>query len=89
MKINLGARVLLINSSTNLSKDGTKEYYNVAVEQNGQAGTLSCTDEVYKFLQSQENHCRFKFLDLHMVYDDQYRYLRVENATISKNQNMD
>lgn len=55
-------------------KDG-KKFYQMSIDQDGEAGTLPITEEVYK-----SNSATFKKyspVSLTLEYNDQYKYLRV------------
>ena len=47
MRTQVQLKALVAGKSSKRSQDGTKEYYNVAIVQEGEAGSVSCTQDVF------------------------------------------
>ncbi len=71
MTITANARVLVISKNETPSRDGKTTYYNLAVMQNGQAGNISCTEEVY------DRAVEMKETEINLTYNDEYKSLRI------------
>lgn len=73
MQILSNARMKVIAKNQRTGNDG-KEYYNLAVLVEGQAGNISCTEEAFKGA--------FPDMDNNVVlaYNDQYKSLRIMSA---------
>lgn len=70
MKLGAVGVVTVLNLKEEKMNDGTK-YYKMAVEQDGEAGSISCTEDVYKSPVE-----KYKEYELHVLYDDKYGRLR-------------
>ena len=55
-------------------KDG-KKFYQLSIDQDGEAGTLPITEEVYK--NNSPTFKKYSPVTLTVEYNDQYKYLRV------------
>lgn len=71
MVITSNANVLVISRNETPSRDGKSTYYNLAVMQNGQAGNISCTEEVY------DRAVEMKETEVSLTYNDEYKSLRI------------
>ncbi len=71
MTITANAKVLVISKNETPSRDGKTTYYNLAVMQNGQAGNISCTEEVY------DRAVEMKETEINLTYNDEYKSLRI------------
>ncbi len=74
MTITANAKVLVISKNKTPSRDGKTTYYNLAVMQNGQAGNISCTEEVY------DRVAEMKETEINLTYNDEYKSLRITGA---------
>ncbi len=71
MTITANAKVLVISKNETPSRDGKDTYYNLAIMQNGQAGNVSCTDEVYELA------VEMKETEVNLTYNDEYKRIRI------------
>ena len=72
MTLTFNAKMLVISKNENESRDGKSMYYNLAVVQNGQAGNISCTKEVYDLINE-----LMREVELQLTYNDEYKSLRI------------
>lgn len=72
MTLTVNAKMLVISKNENESRDGKSMYYNLAVVQDGQAGNISCTKEVYDLIIE-----LMKEVELQLTYNDEYKSLRI------------
>lgn len=78
MKAVLQAKFLVVGKAANDSKDGEKTYYKLAVGQGGEAGSISCTEDVYNTVQEMQHYV------FGLEYNDQYKTLRIVGMQIPK-----
>lgn len=72
MRVKSLLKAYCVGKNEKKSLDGKSTYYNCGVSQDGEAGTLSCTEEVYGVL---ENFKEYEFV---VEYSDgQYKNLRI------------
>lgn len=74
MKTKMVMSAIALSMKETDGKDG-KKFYQLSIDQDGEAGTLPITEEVYK-----NNSATFKKyspVSLTLEYNDQYKYLRV------------
>lgn len=71
MKVVSQAKFLVVGKSANESKDGQKTYYKLAVAQGGEAGSVSCTEDVYNIAQEMQQYV------FGLEFNDQYKTLRI------------
>lgn len=76
MRIKMLFSGTLINAKSEKSRDGKNTYYKVSLDQEGEAGSLSCTEDVYDLFQNGGLE-RFTNCSFNAVFDDQYKNLRV------------
>ena len=74
MKFGSQGIAIVLGTKEETMKDGGK-YYKMAIEQDGEAGSISCTEEVFKT--SVE---KYKEYLLHVIYDDKYGRMRCINV---------
>lgn len=69
-------QAICVGKKEESSQDGKTKYFSVAIVQNGEAGKLSCTEEVHDKVQAMQPY------DFTCVYrDGQYKGLRITHAT--------
>ncbi len=78
MTLTFNAKMLVISKNENQSRDGKSMYYNLAVVQDGQAGNISCTKEVYESILE-----LMKEAELLLTYNDEYKSLRITGISMS------
>lgn len=77
MVVEMKMKALCVGKKEETSQDGKTKYYSVAIVQNGEAGKLSCTEDVYNQVAEMTPY------DFTCVYrDGQYKGLRVTHAGI-------
>ena len=76
MRIKMCFNGTLINAKSEKSRDGKNIYYKVSLDQSGEAGSLSCTEDVYSLFENGGLE-RFSECSFDAVFDDQYKNLRV------------
>lgn len=75
MNLEMKFSAMCVGKKVSKSHDGKNEYYNVSVAKNGEAGTLSCTLDVFNQVEEYQPH------DFTALYrDGQYTGLRVTHA---------
>lgn len=74
MVINVKFKSIFVSTKSNLSKDGSKTYYSIGLENNGSVGMVNCSSEVF-----QEMVNRSKFTEVIFVgeYNDVYKSFRI------------
>lgn len=70
MKFGTSGIATVLNLKENVMNDGRK-FYKMAIEQDGEAGSISCTEEVFK-----TSIEKYKEYALHVIYDDKYSNLK-------------
>lgn len=70
--------MVVISKNEKESRDGQTKYYNLAVVQDGQAGNISCTKEVYESVTE-----LMKEEELQLTYNDEYKSLRITGISLS------
>ncbi len=78
MTLTFNAKMLVISKNENESRDGKSMYYNLAVVQDGQAGNISCTKEVYESIPE-----LMKEAELLLTYNDEYKSLRITGISMA------
>lgn len=74
MKFGSQGIAIVLGLKEETMKDGGK-YYKMAVEQDGEAGSISCSEDVFKTPVE-----KYKEYLLHVVYDDKYCRMRCINV---------
>lgn len=78
MKLSFNLSCIGLSMKENDGKDG-KKFYQISIDQEGEAGVLPMTDEVYKMHSA--TFKKFSPVTLKCEYNDQYKYLRVTGLT--------
>ncbi len=78
MTLTANAKMMVISKNERESRDGKTKYYNLAVVQDGQAGNISCTGEVYDLANE-----LMKEADLLLTYNDEYKSLRITGINLA------
>lgn len=73
MQILSNARLKVVARNQRTGNDG-KNYFNLAVLVEGQAGNISCTEEAYK------GACPDMDNDVVLAFNDQYKSIRIMSA---------
>lgn len=76
MKLRTKFKGTVINKKEEQSKDGSKVYYKMSIDQEGEAGTVSITQEVYEKVE------KFKEFEMLGEYNDMYKSFRVLDAVL-------
>lgn len=74
MKIKFQLSAIGLSMKATEGKDG-KQFYQVSIDQEGEAGSLPITDEVYKTHSA--TFKKYSPVTLTCEYNDQYKYCRV------------
>lgn len=74
MKLKSSFSCIGLSMKENEGKDG-KKFYQMSIDQDGEAGSLPITDEVYKAYSA--TFKKYSPVTLTVEYNDQYKYLRV------------
>lgn len=48
MRLSTTFKALVINTKEEKSKDGSTTYFKISLDQEGEAGTLNCTEDVFR-----------------------------------------
>ncbi len=78
MTLTANAKMIVISKNEKESRDGQTKFYNLAVVQDGQAGNISCTKEVYESMVE-----LMKETELLLTYNDEYKSLRITGISMS------
>ncbi len=78
MTLTATAKMMVISKNERESRDGKTKYYNLAVVQDGQAGNISCTEEVYDLINE-----LMKEVELQLTYNDEYKSLRITGISMA------
>lgn len=78
MKTKMSLNAIGLSMKETDGKDG-KKFYQMSIDQDGEAGTLPITEEVYK--NNSATFKRYSPVSLIVEYNDQYKYLRVIGLT--------
>lgn len=70
MKLGAVGIARVLNLKEESMSDG-KKFYKIALEQDGEAGSISCSEDVFKTPVE-----KFKEYELHVLYDDKYGRLK-------------
>ncbi|MCD8122902.1 MAG: hypothetical protein LUE65_11855 [Clostridiales bacterium] len=79
MRIKVAFRGTLINAKSEESRDGKNTYYKVSLDQNGEAGSMSCNKDVYDLVAGGQLE-KYSEIDFQAVYNDQYKNMQVFDA---------
>ena len=74
MKIKFQLNAIGLSLKATEGKDG-KQFYQISIDQEGEAGSLPITDEVYKV--NSATFKKYSPVSLMCEYNDQYKYCRV------------
>ena len=78
MKTKVIINAVALSLKEDQGKDGGK-FYKISIDQDGEAGTLSISEEAYKSLQP--SFLKYKPITLTAEFNDQYKSLRVISAS--------
>ena len=74
MKVRFIANAIGLSLKENEGKDG-KKFYQISIDQDGEAGSLPITDDVFKNIAP--TFKKYSPVTMTCEYNDQYKYVRV------------
>ena len=83
MKLKVNFKGVAINKKEEKSRDGQKTYYRMSIDQDGEAGTVGITEDIFNQVE------RFKEYDFVGEYNDMYKSFRIIGvAAVGINKNV-